>query len=990
MKNYNFENIDNNVPQTLLQFDNWLLWKKEYNKDGKPTKVPYTFVDGKLFRCAVNDHNNLLPFFDALEYAKENNMGVGFSFIGDGIVGIDVDHCVVNGQFTDLATNIINQFKNTYIEYSPSSTGIHIYFYDTDIKELRGRKNPKNGCECYVKDRFFTVTGNHVPDTGKDITTLHGYTKKFINEFISARDDNSLDNAAQLELIKKCTFNPQFTDVKLLSIINRCNDQKFSRLFFDGDISDYVRLDRDSNTYVPDNSAADVALMNKLAFYTNGNAVQMERLFSQSKLAQRDKWQRNDYRRMTIANALQFWINNGSMSFQSNKAEQYYAVTPVTPKNHIDNNFYGNFDTHTNEAISRINLVKDFSTADVLQNEVFEAAAVCKLEAPFHYDSFKKNCKSHKIDMKIFNDNVDFFYKKLKKNKLKVVPIRPNMPPKIDNKTIDLPPFPDSFNLNLEDFVIPDNFMVDSSGMFFLDKDHNLKKFCNSAIFIVKRIVNIDEHVYKTQLACCIDGRKWILPRPFDNSIIASSQKIISLSDFGLDINSNNAKTMIKFLDDFRAANCDAIPQVESVYKCGWINDDTFITPYTQSDYMLDTSRNSFAENALKQKGDLKVWLNAFEKVRKANSIARFVTAAAFATPLLNILDERSFSIYVNADSKAGKTAAMKFAGSAWGNPDEVAKNFNCTINGLEVSAALRSDFPIIINEKQLAEAQNKRNQLDLTKLLYLIGEGEGKSRMDRNANERKSYRWRTICLANGETDIISDETTQGAITRTLIFNLNDKLLPDDLSRELYRIMKRNYGLAGQLFIDNLLKENFDHLRTNYDQMVEKLIKDFPNHIKDHVRYVAIVALADMLIEKYLFNTKENVAEISMKLLFPMILGNLQNSDELSDVKRELDFVGNWYAENSAKFIGNQGYDVAKITKAFGDNKDSDYLYINAKSLKDAAKADGFNFLKMLKDFTKAGYALKDSKGKNTVSHRLDTSHARCLQLIKEKVWFCC
>ena len=653
-----------------------------------------------------------------------------------------------------------------------------------------------------------------------------------------------------------------------------------------------------------------------------------------------------------------------------------------------NNNFYGNFDTYTNEAINRLNLVKDFSAADVLQNEVFEAAAVCKLEAPFHYDSFKKNCKSHKIDMKIFNDNVDFFYKKLKKNKLKVVPIRPNMPPKIDNKTIDLPPFPDSFNLNLEDFVIPDNFVVDSSGMFFLDKDHNLKKFCNSAIFIVKRIVNIDEHVYKTQLACCIDGRKWILPRPFDNSIIASSQKIISLSDFGLDINSNNAKTMIKFLDDFRAANCDAIPQVESVYKCGWIDDDTFITPYNQSDYMLDTSRNSFAENALKQKGDLKVWLNAFEKVRKANSIARFVTAAAFATPLLNILDERSFSIYVNADSKAGKTAAMKFAGSAWGNPDEVAKNFNCTINGLEVSAALRSDFPIIINEKQLAEAQNKRNQLDLTKLLYLIGEGEGKSRMDRNANERKSYRWRTICLANGETDIISDETTQGAITRTLIFNLNDKLLPDDLSRELYRIMKRNYGLAGQLFIDNLLKENFDHLRTNYDQMVEKLIKDFPNHIKDHVRYVAIVALADMLIEKYLFNTKENVAEISMKLLFPMILGNLQNSDELSDVKRELDFVSNWYAENSAKFIGNQGYDVAKIAKAFGDNNDSDYLYINAKSLRDAAKADGFNFLKILKDFVKAGYAVKDSKNKNTVSHWLETSTTRCLKLVKANVGF--
>jgi len=55
----------------------------------------------------------------------------------------------------------------------------------------------------------------------------------------------------------------------------------------------------------PDPSAADMALMNKLAFWTSGNAAQMERLFSASMLGKRDKWiDRADYRDRTIKSAL--------------------------------------------------------------------------------------------------------------------------------------------------------------------------------------------------------------------------------------------------------------------------------------------------------------------------------------------------------------------------------------------------------------------------------------------------------------------------------------------------------------------------------------------------------------------------------------------------------------------------------------------------------------------------------------------------------------
>lgn len=62
----------------------------------------------------------------------------------------------------------------------------------------------------------------------------------------------------------------------------------------------------DASDYGDDDSSADMALMNKLAFYSK-DPLQLERLFSNSALGQREKWvKRADYRQRTIQAALEF------------------------------------------------------------------------------------------------------------------------------------------------------------------------------------------------------------------------------------------------------------------------------------------------------------------------------------------------------------------------------------------------------------------------------------------------------------------------------------------------------------------------------------------------------------------------------------------------------------------------------------------------------------------------------------------------------------
>ena len=72
-------------------------------------------------------------------YEEGGKDGVGFVFNGDGIVGIDLDDCVVNGQPSDAAIAILKQAGCGYVEYSQSGTGLHAYGFICESERLLRR-----------------------------------------------------------------------------------------------------------------------------------------------------------------------------------------------------------------------------------------------------------------------------------------------------------------------------------------------------------------------------------------------------------------------------------------------------------------------------------------------------------------------------------------------------------------------------------------------------------------------------------------------------------------------------------------------------------------------------------------------------------------------------------------------------------------------------------------------------------------------------------
>lgn len=92
--------------------------------------------------------------------AKQFQQEKGYPYFGviidKGLCCIDIDHCVLeDGRFCQGTLDIIESFKNCYIEYSSSKKGIHIYFYMTQkqLKQLE-EKSYRSRVEIHDGDTF--------------------------------------------------------------------------------------------------------------------------------------------------------------------------------------------------------------------------------------------------------------------------------------------------------------------------------------------------------------------------------------------------------------------------------------------------------------------------------------------------------------------------------------------------------------------------------------------------------------------------------------------------------------------------------------------------------------------------------------------------------------------------------------------------------------------------------------------------------------------
>lgn len=133
-------------------------------------KVPLAVNGGRVTPASSTDPSS----WSSYPVARRATAGAGMGFVltaKDRLVCIDLDHALEDGELLPWARAIVDGMPATYIEVSPSGTGLHVWGYGW---VGRGRKLRRGvaAIEIYDRERFITVTRRPFEDAPSRLADL--------------------------------------------------------------------------------------------------------------------------------------------------------------------------------------------------------------------------------------------------------------------------------------------------------------------------------------------------------------------------------------------------------------------------------------------------------------------------------------------------------------------------------------------------------------------------------------------------------------------------------------------------------------------------------------------------------------------------------------------------------------------------------------------------------------------------------------------------
>ncbi len=494
---------------------------------------------------------------------------------------------------------------------------------------------------------------------------------------------------------------------------------------------------------------------------------------------------------------------------------------------------------------------------------------------------------------------------------------------------------------------------------------------CSCPLIISRRFENIDDGTQKIEVKF-LNHNHWktvVAPR----SHIFNRTSIIKYADSGIPVSSGNASDIVKYLSDYERANNKCIPFVKSISRIGWIGREFF--PYKVSGEIIFETEYKEASNLIGSTcefGSFDIWLKNAELL-KNNPFGRFILAASFASPLLEILNHRVFFVHIWHDSRSGKTAAIKMAISVWGNPTKLMGSFNATSVGLERMAGTLKHLPFAIDELQVLN--NKR--LSVENIIYSLGNGFGRLRGAKEGGVQETASWRNNILTSGEQPMSKESSNDGVLTRVL--ELYGKPVDDvNVAHTLHLVSENHYGFAGKIFIQYLINDvlkikgkahrDFDNLRKNIEKPQAE------NCDNTHLDNVAIVCLGDYYSSISVFGAKAESAWDEAVNLGTHILQNCKELQKADTIDRAWDFVTGWITSNKNRFLPDSTPCYGKI--------EHDAVYIIPNILRQALEESGFDYSKVTRGFKDRRLieCKKDNSGINRtqIQKKINGINQRC------------
>lgn len=471
------------------------------------------------------------------------------------------------------------------------------------------------------------------------------------------------------------------------------------------------------------------------------------------------------------------------------------------------------------------------------------------------------------------------------------------------------------------------SWIATENGIFSSETSKARELVCHHPIMPIRRLKNIETGEEQITITFKRDGYWTEITVPKID--IVTSRAITNLARFGVQVNSENARLLVKYLADVEMYNADTIDIQHSTSKLGW-HGNVFV-PYDLSIVFDGEYRFKTLFQSIQEQGEYFKWITLAKQLRSCGRLEpRIALAASFSSVLIQPLDALPFIVDFYGQTGGGKTVTINIAASVWGNPAPGAYvgNFRSTDASLETRADMLNNFPMILDDSKNASQYIRDNY---ETLIYNLCSGKGKGRSNKDLGAAKENTWSNVTICNGENPISEFADSGGAINRIIEIECCEDIYENPA--EINSAIMKNYGFAGRVFIQSIKDIDPDDLKEMKAE-IEKEFDEF-NFPAKQVMAISILLLADKLATEFIFKdgralTVEDVVDLPTR------------KKDVSEGQRCYEFILESLSSYGQHFDTQFSCDQWGFLENPDENGDR-YVYFYPKMFENLLKNNGFS-----------------------------------------------
>ena len=470
--------------------------------------------------------------------------------------------------------------------------------------------------------------------------------------------------------------------------------------------------------------------------------------------------------------------------------------------------------------------------------------------------------------------------------------------------------------------------------------DRTNTKFSYIPVLPVERYINEDTGKEKVKIIFYKEN-EW-KEKIVDKSQLSISQKLLLLSDDGLDVTSENVRYYINYFNEIM--NINNIKKLDSISHIGW-KEDLFV-PYDTHGIFdgADDFKNIY--KAIGSKGNYEKWKKVIKELRK-HKVIKLLMATTLASPLLEKLNLQPYMVNLwSSLSGNGKTLSCMVAMSIWGNPDVGALRLssNNTQNYYSVVASFMRNFTCYFDELQIVK---RSKYLDLESLVMDLCNGTEKGRLNKNSQAREVKVWFNNFLFTSNDRLVKENAGEQVYNRVIDLEIGEKIIEN--GQDTARIIKENYGFAGKEYIRYIQKVGFDEIFERFKVILNEILEKTKATDKQ-ASSLATLLLANQLANECLF-------EDDYILQVEDIVEYVNDKDEIKTNIKAKEYILGIISANWKRFDENN------YGECWG-TKDEWYCTINAQILFRELLKGGYEFNTVKKEWADDGFLETNSQGR--------------------------